>query len=313
MATHDLDRRRFPEDSAVSRWRAPDGWTCRLVERRQPAGAPVRGSLLFAGGRGDFVEKYLEAQDHWFRRGWNVTAFDWRGQGASRGAAEDGRVDSFDAMVDDLEALLARMRSNSPGPFAAIGHSMGGHVLLRTLAERRPELDCAVLVAPMLGINSMPLPPFAAASTAAMMTLFGWGGQPAWQQPAAPPPPGSLRQNILTSSKERYSDELWWWEREPGYSLGAPSWGWLKAAYASCDRLSPAALRDVRCPILLLGTRSDRLVSPRAIRRSAAALPNAQLLMFENAGHELLREADPVRVKALDAIDSFLERFAAER
>jgi len=313
MATHNLDRRRIPDDAAVSRWTAPDGWTCRRIDRRQPAGVASRGSLLFAGGRGDFVEKYLEAQDHWFRRGWNVTAFDWRGQGASRGPGEDGRVDSFDAMVDDLDALLADWQANSPGPFVAIGHSMGGHVLLRTLAERRPRLGCAVLVAPMLAINSMPLPAFAAASTATMMTLFGWGGQPAWQQPAAPPPPGSLRQGILTSSKERYLDELWWWEREPGYSLGAPSWAWLKAAYASCERLSPAALRGVDCPILLVGTESDRLVSPRAIRRSAAALPKAELLMFESAGHEILREADPVRVKALEAIDSFLDRFAVPR
>jgi lysophospholipase len=313
MATHNLDRRRLPEDAAVSQWHAPDGWTCRLVDRRQPAGAAARGSLLFAGGRGDFVEKYLEAQDHWFRQGWNVTAFDWRGQGASRAPGAGGQVDSFDAMVDDLEALIAHWQAESEGPFVAIGHSMGGHLLLRTLAERRPRLDCAVLVAPMLGINSMPLPPFAAASTAAMMTLFGWGGQPAWQQPAAPPPPGSLRQGILTSSKERYLDELWWWEREPGYSLGAPSWAWLKAAYASCDRLSPAALRKVDCPILLLGTETDRLVSPRAIRRSASALPKSELLMFADAGHEILREADPVRVKALETIDAFLERFAAAR
>ena len=29
------------------------------MEWPQPKGRPVRGSLLFAGGRGDFVEKYL--------------------------------------------------------------------------------------------------------------------------------------------------------------------------------------------------------------------------------------------------------------
>jgi alpha-beta hydrolase superfamily lysophospholipase len=32
--------------------------------------------------------------------------------------------------------------------------------------------------------------------------------------------------------------------------------------------------------------------------------------MFGNAGHELLREADPVRVDALAEIDAFLDEFA---
>ena len=35
---------------------------------------------------------------------------------------------------------------------------MGGHLLLRTLVERRPALDAAVLVAPMIGVNSAPIP-----------------------------------------------------------------------------------------------------------------------------------------------------------
>jgi lysophospholipase len=313
MAPDLSDRRRIPEDAALVRWLAPDGWDYRRLDRRRPPGAAVRGSLLFAGGRGDFIEKYLEVQNHWFGRGWNVATFDWRGQGASRGSAEGGRLDSFDTLVDDLDALLSDWQAHSPGPHVAVGHSMGGHVLLRTLAERRPRLDAAVLVAPMLAINSGPLPPFAAASTAAMMTLFGWGRHPAWSQPAEPPTGGSIRQDILTGCKERYADELWWWEREPGYSLPAPSWAWLKAAYASCDKLTPAALRRVECPVLLVGTERDRLVSPSAIRRAASDLPRSELLMFEDAGHEILREADPVRLEALAAIDGFLDRHAAGR
>jgi lysophospholipase len=39
---------------------------------------------------------------------------------------------------------------------------MGGHVVLRTLADRHPAIDAAVLVAPMLAINSAPMPAFAA-------------------------------------------------------------------------------------------------------------------------------------------------------
>jgi lysophospholipase len=187
---------------------------------------------------------------------------------------------------------------------------MGGHILLRTLAERRPEIDAAVLVAPMVAINSAPLPAPAAEWTASLASSLGWAGQPAWQSSALPAQRGSYRQSCLTACPDRYEDELWWWEKEPGFNLRAPSWGWLKAAYASCAALTPEALGKVQVPVFLIGTDRDRLVSPRAIRDAAARLPRSELHMFPDAGHELLREADPVRLEALARIDDFLSRHA---
>ncbi|HEX9932661.1 MAG TPA: alpha/beta hydrolase, partial [Allosphingosinicella sp.] len=90
----------------------------------------------------------------------------------------------------------------------------------------------------------------------------------------------------------------------------APSWGWLEAAFRSCARLTGERLRKVRTPVLLLGTETDRLVSAAAIRCAAALLPNARLRMFERAGHEILREADAVRLEAHAAIDGFLDEAA---
>lgn len=310
MKLNAIDRRALPPGAAVGTWRAPDGWPCRRLD--WPKAAPTaRGSLLFAGGRGDFLEKYIEAYAHWHGGGWNVTAFDWRGQGASQDGAADGRPDSLDRLVDDLAALIDGWRAATPGPHVAVGHSMGGHVLLRTLAERRPELAAAALVAPMLMINSAPLPPWAAAWTAGLFSLAGWSRVPAWRQAGRrAPPAGSLRQQILTGCPQRYEDELWWWERHPRYNLGAPSWGWLDAAYASCAALTPDRLAAVDLPVLLIGTERDRLVSPAAIRRAAAALPRSELVMFPDAGHEILREADPVRIEALARIDAFFGKWA---
>ena len=193
-----FDRRSIPSGARFGEWKAADGWTVRTLERPQKEAAETRGSLLFAGGRGDFIEKYLEAQDHWHRRGWNVMAFDWRGQGASQGDLPGGHLDRFETLVEDLAALIDSWRRGSPGPHVVVAHSMGGHVLLRALADRNPAIDAAVLIAPMLMINSGPMPPFAAQWLASMASLFGWGGQPAWQQPSTPHPPGSMRQAILT-------------------------------------------------------------------------------------------------------------------
>jgi lysophospholipase len=305
-----FDRRSIPSDADLRDWTASDGWIYRTLERRQEEPGPARGSLLFAGGRGDFIEKYLEVVDHWHRSGWNVSTFDWRGQGGSQGDRPGGHLDSFDSLVEDLAGLVEAWRARTPGPHVAVGHSMGGHVLLRTLAERHPPIDAAVLVAPMLMINSGPLPPFAAEWLASTASLFGWSGQPAWQQPSLPEPAGSLRQAILTGCPDRYTDELWWWEKQPGFNLGAPSWGWLKGAYASCAALTPAKLAGVAVPVLLIGTERDRLVAPAAIRRAAAGLPSSELLMFDDSAHEILRERDEVRLKALAAIDAFVDRHA---
>jgi lysophospholipase len=308
MEQKTIDRRALPADATVGTWQAPDGWTYRRLD--WPAAGAQRGSLLFAGGRGDFIEKYLEIQHHWHERGWNVVAFDWRSQGGSRGDIVGGHLDSFDLLVDDLAALIDDWREVSPGPHVVVAHSMGGHVLARTLAERKPTIDAAVLIAPMMMVNSAPLPPWAAWWTANLVSLTPWARTPIWESPSQPPPAQSRRQTYLTSSRERFDDELWWWSREPGYNLGGPSWAWLTAAFRSCAALTPERLSGIAIPTLLLGTERDRLVSPAAIRRAAGLIPDAELLMFEDAGHEILREADPIRLRALAAIDSFLDRRA---
>lgn len=307
MTIRSFDRRSHPAIARFTHWLGPDGWSHRRIDWPQASGK-ARGTLLFAGGRGDFIEKYMEPMAHWHAAGWAVTGFDWRGQGASRGDISGGHLDSLDPLVADIAALAAE--TGGDGARVAIGHSMGGHLLLRAIAEQRVRVDAAVLVAPMLAINSAPLPAWTGAWTASLAANFGWRRRPVWRAQIPPPPPGSSRQTFLTSCTERYADELWWWEREPGYNLGAPSWGWLDAAYRSCALLTDAALRKVETPILLLGTETDRLVGAAAIRRAAASLPNARLKMFAAAGHEILREADPVRGEALAAIDDFLAEAA---
>ena len=311
MADAPDPRRTRPEDARFAEWLAPDGWPHRRMEWRQKAGAPARGSLLFAGGRGDFIEKYLEAYAHWHGAGWNVTAFDWRGQGGSRGGTEGGNLPSFDPWIDDLAALIAEWRSDRPGPYVAIGHSMGGHLLLRTLVDRRPEIDAAVLVAPMIRVNSAPLSPSLAPLITELMCRVGWRDAPVWKAPANLLEPGSPRQRLLTGSPERYADETWWWAQEPSFRLGVPSWGWMRAAYRSAEAtFTPQKLGSVDLPILLIGTDRDRLVSPAAIRAAAALLPHSRLHMYADAAHEILREADSIRLDALARIDVFFDEQA---
>jgi lysophospholipase len=300
------DRRAHPQGAIFSSWAAPDGWPLRRFEWPAPEGEAPRGSLLFAGGRGDFIEKHLEPLGHWHALGWRTSSFDWRGQGGSRGGIEHGHVDSFEPFVADLACLVEDWRRTGPGPHVAVAHSMGAHLLLRLLASRDIRVDAAVLVSPMIEINSSPIPPPVARLLAGAMARLGFERAPAWRQEGMPPY-GSRRQRFLTACPDRYSDEQWWREREPDFGLGAPTWGWLRAAYRSAAELTAGRLASIRTPLLFIGTETDRLVSARAIRRAAAAVPGAGLLMFPRTGHEILREADTVRIEALDRIDSFFD------
>ncbi|HZG47581.1 MAG TPA: alpha/beta hydrolase [Allosphingosinicella sp.] len=310
MTPAPFDRRAHPQGMRLWDWRAPDGWLHRRMDWLAEGGE-ARGSLLFAGGRGDFVEKYLEALAHWRRRGWSVSSFDWRGQGKSKGTIVGGHLDSFDILLEDLAALVEDWRAGGPGPHVIVGHSMGGHMLLRLLIERPPPIAAAVLTAPMIEVNSGPIPPRAARLIAAAASRIGFAQRALWGAPLARAPAGSKRQQVLTNCLERYEDELSWWEREGEFAPSPPTFGWLHASYRSGRLFTRRRLARVDLPILLVGVEQDRLVSADAIRRVAAALPRAELAMFDDCAHEILRERDGPRLAAFARINGFLERHAA--
>jgi lysophospholipase len=143
------------------------------------------------------------------------------------------------------------------------------------------------------------------------MCRLGFRRTPMWKTPPALQRTGSQRQKFLTGSGERYEDEAWWWARAPAWNLGAPTWGWMRAAFRSAAAaFTPEWLGGVALPVLLIAAEHDRLVSPAAIRRVAAQLPDAELEMYAESGHEILREADAVRLRALARIDAFLDHCA---
>lgn len=305
-----FDRRRIPSDALETVWNPADGHGLRRIDWTVSEG-PSRGSILFLPGRADAYEKYLETLDHWHGQGWRVTAADWRGQAGSGRLGIDaftGHVDDFAVWVADLAEFWAAWKRDMPGPHVLVGHSMGGHIVLRALAEKRIDPAAAVLSAPMLGISGLKLPLPLLHMVARLMTRIGDRRRPAWKWSERPGEVPEQRINLLTHDAERYADELWWREQRSELNMGAASWGWVERAYESIRLLNrPGILEAVEIPILMLATSVDRLVDFRAIERAVARLPNGRLLRFgAEASHEILREVDPVRDKALAAIDDFL-------
>ena len=309
-------RRAIPVGAVEAAWAAGDGHAIRRIDYPVPAGS-ARGSVLFLPGRGDFYEKYLEVFAHWHRRGLAVTAVDLRGQGGSGRLGADGvtgHIGDFTQWIDDTEALWRDWAKSSPAPRVLAGHSMGGHVALRAVAEARIAPDALVLVAPMLGLRGKVPPAIMQAAARGMMAL-GDPRRPAWKWSEKPGEPPASRRHLLTHDADRYDDELWWRRERPEVTMGPGSWKWVERAYASMRLLSaPGVLERVDVPVLILATTADRLVSYDAIAAAARRLPSARLVTFgAEAHHEILREADPVRLRAFGEIDRFLEELGAGR
>ena len=310
------DRRQIPPFASESTWEAADGHAIRRIDYPAREGS-ARGSILFLPGRGDAYEKYLETLGEWHAAGWRVTAADWRGQAGSGRLGADqvtGHIGDFAEWLDDLAALWAAWKAQTPAPHVLAGHSMGGHLVLRATAEKRVDPDALILVAPMLGFIG-PLPVGLMHTAARLMKRLGDPRRPAWKWSEKPGEVPAARIHLLTHDKDRYADELWWREQRPELVMGPGSWGWVERAYASMRAIfAPGVLESVEVPTLVLATTKDKLVDFAAAERAAARLPHGELVRFGNeAHHEILREVDPVRRRAMDEIAAFLDRAAPAR
>ena len=300
--------RSVPADARVTFWLAPDGWRHRRFDW---AAVHPRGRLLFQPGRSDVFEKYLDVMAHLRDRGWSITSFDWRGQGGSGRLSPDPRVghaDDFGVMIDDLAAFWRGWRAEASGPAVVLGHSMGGHFVLRALAAGLVAPDAAILSAPMIAVRS-PVGAWAGYRLARFMAGRGDPRRSAWRW-STDPDALAARRRRLTLDNSLGQDERWWYAADPDLELGPPSWAWVVEAF----RAGAALQRDrglvrIAAPVLMLVAENDRLVDAGAASRVAARLPNCELVRFGAAesAHEVLREGAGTRARAFAAIDRFLD------
>jgi lysophospholipase len=314
MVSSETARRAYPDGSSISFWAAPDGWQLRRFDWPSAAVAP-RGSILFQGGRGDIFEKYLEAFHHWHDQGWAITSFDWRGQGGSGRLTDDphvGDIDRFGTYLADYGAFWHDWTAATPGPHVAMGHSMGGHLVCRAMAKMLAEPDAAILIAPMMGLHA-PISARFGERVADIAMKLGNPQRRAWKSNEKPGAT-ETRLSLLTHDPERYSDEPWWWDQKPEIKLGPPSWRWVVRAFESTRRLRASKrVKLVRIPVLVIVAEADKLVRAADAIKVAGLLPDARLVRFgKESAHEILREVDPVRNRALGEIDIFLSARAQQ-
>jgi lysophospholipase len=286
-----------PPNAAAEWLIRPDGARLRAA-LFAPAGR-ARGSVVLSGGRTEPIEKYFEVIEELLARDFVVLAHDWRGQGLSQRLLADrlrGHAMSHRELVADLFALLDEYRARLPHPWIAAGHSMGGCLTLLALARGGcREFAGCILSAPMLGIPTGVIPLPLARLVARLNRLLGRATRYVPGSPGAPfdqPFDG----NILTHDPERFARHRAQIAACPDLALGAPTWGWLDAAFRGMALLAqPDQLNRVTIPVILCSAQRDRVVDRAAQRRAARLLPRGRLVEVPGAYHEILMETDERR------------------
>jgi alpha-beta hydrolase superfamily lysophospholipase len=110
------------------------------------------GTVVLVHGLGEHAGRYGEVAAHLHQWGFAVRAYDHHGHGQSEGPRGDLlRPGSLQAdlcrVIDDTRQRPALVDT----PLILLGHSMGGLVVARTLAEQLRSVDAAVLSSPAFG------------------------------------------------------------------------------------------------------------------------------------------------------------------
>ena len=288
-----------------ARWAAPE----RVATASQePESGP--GTVLICTGRSEFIEKYLPVVTELRDRGFAVVAFDWRGQGLSQRPlrnSQKGHVRHFSDYEGDLLAVADQvLKPFCPKPWFGLAHSMGGAIALNAAADRPDLFHRLVLSAPMIDLSRLPFK--AAARVAARFCRYG-----GLASVFVPTGRGratlfhAFNNNLLTSDETRYRAVLDYLRAEPRLRLGAPTIGWVHAAFTAMARLHAEDFPErMRTPVLAVVPGFDLVVEPRAAERLVGRLRASRVVMVPGSRHEILMERDAFREQFWAAFDAFV-------
>ncbi len=288
---------------------AEDG--ARLRVALWPGGAA--GTVLLFPGRTEYCEKYGRTVQDLAALGLGCATIDWRGQGLSDRALDDGatgHVTDFTDYQFDVAALLAAVRgAGMAEPYYLLAHSMGGAIGLRALVEDLP-VRAAVFSAPMWGIRVQGALRPAAWSLSWASRLLGFGHRYApGTRAASYLAEAAFEGNVLTTDREMWDDMLRQVTTHPELSLGGPSLHWVYEALSETRRLARRPSPTVPA-LTFLGT-NERIVDLAPIHDRMARWPGGRLELVEGAEHEVLMEAPETRARVMAQLGAWFGSEAA--
>ncbi len=292
-----------------------DGVRLRTARWILPA-REARGTVVLMQGRTEFVEKYFEVVGELIARKFSVVTFDWRGQGLSSRLLADGRkghIGDFSEFDCDLHVVMERVvHQHGVKPYFGLAHSMGGNILLRYLHDNPHEFERAVLTAPMLAVKTAPFPLWMARSLATMCTATGNKGAYVFGGARQDPLQQAFESNVVTSDKGRFERMTACFGADSGLALGAPTFGWLDAAFRSMDLVrTDEFAAAIETPVLLIGAAYDKLVDLGADIRLVRRLKRGMYVLLK-AEHEIMMERDDIRQAFWNCFDAFTASAAGQ-
>lgn len=264
---------------------AADGVQLHL--RHWPRDGAARGTVLLVHGLGEHIGRYEHVAAHLNDWGWHAVGYDQRGHGRSEGAR--GRLPNGEALLDDLSRVIDATRADRPGPLLLLGHSMGGVVAARFVAEAldaapatwsRP-VDALVLSSPALALEMTGGQRLllAVAGRLAPNLAVGNGLDPAWISRDAQVVQRYVDDPLV---HDRIAPRLARFMVDGGHHVLERAANW-------------------RVPTLLLWAGSDRCVAPAGSAGFAAAAPQALVAVHEFRAlyHEIFNEPEQAEVFAV--------------
>jgi lysophospholipase len=297
-----------PEGATVGTVKTSDGVVLRYARFEPPPGR--KGTLCVFPGRAEFIEKYFEVVRDARARGFAVAILDWRGQGLSeRGLpnARKGHVNDFSEYDRDLESFVKEIvLPDCPPPLFALGHSMGGAVLIRCAQHGRRWFDRMVLTGPMVDLAGR-AGSRVARLTAQVMRRAGFGRSYVPGGGGTPINTLPFAGNRLTSDAVRYARTAAIIEADGALAIGSPTISWVDAAFRTMREFAdPVYAGRLRQPILIVAAGQDQIVSTPAVGAFALRLRAGSHLVIPGARHEILMEQDRYREQFWAAFDAFV-------
>ena len=296
-----------------------DGLALQL--REWPVVRP-HGSVLIVHGLGEHSGRYAHVAAHLNEAGWTVVGYDQRGHGSSDGAR--GWLASADDLLLDLSRVIDAVRAAHDGPLVLLGHSMGGLVAARFVAEG---------IEPNAGPAAGAPPERAAALRRAPALWHRKVDALVLSSPALDIGMRALQRLLLAVLGPLTPDLAVGNGLQSGWISRTPA---VVAAYDADplvhDRIAPRLARFMvdsgpfvraraprwNVPTLVVYAGSDRCVDPAGTAAFAAAAPRGIVAVhrFEPLFHEIFNEPEQGEVfavllawlsKALDALPSWRE------
>lgn len=305
----DLARNPVPGGAQVGLFQSFDGLKLRYALWAATR-APLRGTVVIVPGRSEFIEKYFETVADLRRRGFAVAVMDLRGQGGSErllGDTTKGHVRNFRDYERDLDGFVSEIvRALLPEPYIALGHSLGGHILLRRALSPEFPFSRLVLTAPMIRIAGEALGMSAGVARAFAETAAMCGGARRFVPGGSGAGEAKFEGNVLTSDPERFARAQAVLKAAPELAIGAPTIGWMKVAFRSMAQLQhPDTPRSISVPMLVAMAGEDKIVSTTAVEDFALRTKLASRVLIPSSRHEILQETDDIRARFWAAFDAY--------